>query len=78
MPLLDHFRLTRLAKAVPPPLVSEESEPRTRLGRMLARQKPVRLRTELEKRIQALEEEYPEPLYGASAYSSPPTDRRED
>lgn len=78
MPLLDHFRLTRLHKAVPPPPLADEGGPQTRLGRMLARQKNGHVSPHLDTRLEALEGEYSEPLYDASAYSSPFADPGED
>ncbi len=79
MPLLDHFRLPRLTKAAaPPPVASIPPEPATRLDRMVARQKCVRMSTEMERRIQAMEQEYSEPLYDAKAYGSPTSGASED
>jgi hypothetical protein len=78
MPLLDHFRLPRPAKAAPPPVVDIPGGPITRLDRMVARQRRVGVPSEMEQRLQALEEEYSQPLYAASAYSSPDQQSEED
>ncbi len=78
MSLLDHFRLPRSHKVAPPPPLTDEGGPQTRLGRMVARQKGVRTAGGLEARLEALESEYSAPLYDASAYSSPTPDPRED
>jgi hypothetical protein len=74
MPLLDHFRLPLLGK--PGPVVIPDALPSTRLDRVIARGN-VPVRTEIERRIQAMEEECSEPLYGASAYGSPGADEWE-
>lgn len=78
MPLLDYFRLPRLAKALPMPL---PSEPPTgvagRLHRVVIRQKSVRIPTDIERRLEAMESECSEPLYDASAYGSPAADPSE-
>ena len=78
MSWLDHFRLPRSHKAAPPPPTVDEGGPKTRLGRMVARQKGVVPASGLEARLEALESEYSAPLYDASAYSSPASDPRED
>ncbi len=78
MSFMDHFRLSRLHKAAPPPPLIEEGKPQTRLGRMVARQKGLVPVSEHEARLDALESEYSAPLYDASAYSSPILDPRED
>ncbi len=79
MPLLDHFRLLRRGKAFPvEALASPQTGPASRLHRVVSRQRGGRVPTDLEERLQALETEYSEPLYGASAYGSPPSERSED
>jgi hypothetical protein len=45
---------------------------------MVARQKCVGFPTEMERRIQAMEQEYSEPLYDAKAYGSPTSGASED
>ena len=78
MSLLDHFRLPRSHKAAPPPPNIEEGGPKTRLGRMVARQKGIVPVSAHEARLEALESEYSAPLYDASAYSSSLPDPGED
>ena len=77
MPLLDHFRFPRLGRSVPPPQVAVAPiEPTSRLDRVVSRS--VRVASEIEQKLDAMESEYSAPLYGPSAYGSPETDEVED
>lgn len=77
MPLLDHFRLPRLGRpAAPPPPVDPQAGAAGRLHRVLARQKGIRITSDIEQRLEALESEYSEPLYDSSAYGSPDPSER--
>ena len=77
MPLLDHFRFPRLGRnEAPPP--ADEPESASRLDRMVARQREVRVPSDLHLRLEAMEEEYSPPLYGSSAYSSGISQAEED
>jgi hypothetical protein len=79
MPLLDHFRWPRWIKGeAVPPLKLVEAPAGGRLERLVARQRIVRVPSELELRLEAMEEEYSAPLYDSSAYSSPHAAREED
>ena len=78
MSFMDHFRLSRLHKAAPPPPLIEEGKPQTRLGRMVARQRGDASVSGCDVTLEALEREYSAPLYDASAYSSRSPDPRED
>ena len=75
MPLLDHFRLPWLGKAAP---AAPSIGPAGRLHRVVSRQRGVRIPTEFEQRLEALESEYPQPLYEASAYGFAAVERVED
>lgn len=79
MPLMDHFRLPRFGRGVAVPPIKLEAAPEGgRLERVVARQRSVRIPTEMEQRLDAMEEEYSAPLYDSSAYSSPILDSEED
>jgi hypothetical protein len=78
VPLLDHFRLPRLGgRPSPPPLVDAQTGAAGRLHRVVVRQKTVRVASDLDRRLQALEGECSEPLYDSSAYGSPAGDAPE-
>ncbi len=75
MPLLDHFRFSRLGRGaaplpVPVPVPVPESLPVTRLDRMVARQKGELPQSDRDRALDALEEEYSAPLYDSSVYGS--------
>ena len=78
MPLLDYFRLPRLARA---PALPPAAEPTTgaagRLHRVVRRQRAIRIPTDIERRLEAMESECSEPLYDSSAYGSPSADPAE-
>ena len=75
MPLLDHFRLAWLGRAAP---TAPSIGPAGRLHRVVLRQRAVRVPTEFEQKLEALESEYSQPLYDASAYGFPAVERVED
>lgn len=69
MPLLDHFRRGRSDRNAAPS-AAEEERSTARLDRLVARQKVVRLPSELDLKLEALEEEFSPPLYDLSVYHS--------
>ena len=69
MPLLNHFRRGRFKDETPSP--AEEEFRMSRLDRLVARQKAVRIPSELDLKLEALEEECSAPLYEPSVYISP-------
>jgi hypothetical protein len=77
MPLLDHFRFPRLGRGETPP-PPHEPDSTSRLDRMVARQREVRVPSDLQLRLEAMEEEYSPPLYDSSAYSSGISQAEED